>query len=140
MSENAPDSVFKFSKEFELLQSAVEKTYPVPVSDWNRWIARLRRSEDRSSYFHSIAWGLFGVATTAFFSAIALPETIDNLPTYIRVICWGVFAATSISGTLSLAFFKQHKKDRKDYRVAVIEDMEALAKKYQEAPTEPGSG
>ena len=116
MNENAPQ--FVISRDYVILLPAPEKTYPIPVSDWDRMVARLKQAEDRSSYFLSVAWALFGVAATAFFSAIALPETVDNFPAYVRVLCWSMFAVTLISGFLSLKYSKQHEKDRKDYRIA----------------------
>jgi hypothetical protein len=138
------------SLNIEILRPSMEPAYPIPVTEWNRLMDRVRRCEDTSQFFQSLGWGLLGSAMSAFLAAIALPFTVDFIrpdpvgvphahPVNIAAICVEslccvVFLVGVISGGVSPFYAARHRRERSDLRQLIVEDMQVLASRYALPP------
>lgn len=128
VDENKP---LLFNHEYQLLKPSPERVYMIPVTEWDRIIKRIARFRDSSQFFQSLGWALLGVAATAFFTAIVLPEGVVKEAPRIFVICWGVFAVGFICGFVSLIYARFHRRDRDTLQSDIIEDMRDIASRYE---------
>ncbi|NOJ94885.1 hypothetical protein HMI51_18345 [Corallococcus coralloides] len=116
----------KFTRSFAILRPADESVYPIPASQFKRYIERLRGTEKSTEFFQGLGWALIGVAVSAFFSAIAFPDEDKYVRRYIA--CWAVTGAALVSGMATLVFSSLHKKNQQQLRSATVDDMEEFVR------------
>ncbi len=116
-----------FSRKYELVSPCCERAYVVPVRDWNRLIAQIERTDDSPSVLLALAWGLIGIAATAFFAAIALPQSTGFAT---RLICWFTFGTAIILGPTILYFASCHRRYCTERRRVIADDMRAMSSSF----------
>jgi hypothetical protein len=83
--------------------------------------------------FHTVGSVLLGVAGTALFAALTLPEAMTQVGSYnTHLVCWAIFLTTLISGVLSLYFGHQQRKVVTNSKDDVLDEMKRLEHKYEQ--------
>jgi predicted membrane protein len=116
----------KFTRSYAILRPGDEPAYPIPASQFKRYIERLRYTEKSTDFFQGLGWALMGVAVSAFFAAIAFPDEDKYAKRYI--VCWAITGSALIMSIVTLAFSSLQKKGQQQFRAAVIDDMEEFAR------------
>jgi hypothetical protein len=146
-------SVFTISRKFTILQPVEQAAFFLPVEEWNDLKDKVGKIEDDGNLWHTIGGVLVGIAGSAFFGALAfhwmppkdcmtgqmvsggcsVQETANYTPAYL---CWGLFAATGLSGGLSFFFGSRQVSAQRTNKQGVLSDMDRILKRY-EKPTDP---
>ena len=109
------------------LRPARESAYPIPRSEWNRIVERIESLRDRSPLLSNIVSASAGVCATALVAALNLS---DEASTVLRVLYWTGFATSLFTGSTALVYAKLHREDRADVRTALVDDLQAMAARY----------
>lgn len=113
-----------FSQKYELVAPWRERAYVIPVRDWNRLVAQVEMTGDSPSDLLPLAWCLVGAASTAFFAALALPQSTGFAT---RLICWFTFGAALILGSTILYFANCQRRYHAERKHAIADEMRAMA-------------
>jgi len=119
---------FNVSRDYEVVRPGIERAYVVPISDWDNLRKKVDRVESGGSMFHTIGAVLLGIAGTAFFGALLLPETAVQFGVPTRVLCWALFTVTLISGLLCLYFASRQPKMVANCKEDVLSEMDRVEK------------
>ncbi len=125
MPENQ-DSL-NFNQKVNVLQPRPEDAYPISVSEWNRLMSRVKQSENFWAWYLSAAFFFFGIAATAFLSALGLPPKTES---YIVIVYWAVCITTLLTGISTLFYAWLHRRDRTRMRENLLDDMKALGDRF----------
>src|SRR5579862_5145949 len=60
-----------------VLQPVSEPMIPVPVSQWEKYMRRLRNCGDSSQLYESLGWSLISLAGGAFLAALTFPQSVE---------------------------------------------------------------
>ena len=141
-------SVFTTSRKYTILQPVEQAAFFLPVEEWNDLKEKVSQIEDDANLWHTIGGVLVGIAGSAFFGAIAfnwtppkdcltqrmangacsVQEVANYTPAYL---CWGLFAATGLSGALSFFFGSRQVSAQQADKRGVLSDMERILKRYE---------
>lgn len=134
--DNQPQ--FKMSQDYELIPPRKTKAYPILVEEWNHLKSKINQIRDEANLWHTVGSVLLGVAGSAITGVLMLdipPQTGSNSTPTPIVYGWAVFFVTSISGSLSLYFAKQQRKDQQTNASEVISHMNLIEKRYDNSDT-----
>jgi hypothetical protein len=141
-------SVFTTSRKYTILQPVEQAAFFLPVEEWNDLREKVDQIEDDANLWHTIGGILVGIAGSAFFGALAfhwmppkdciagrtatgacsVQEVANYTPAYL---CWGLFAATSLSGGLSFFFGSRQVVAQRRDKASVLSDMDRILKRYE---------
>ena len=141
-------SVFTTSRKYTILQPVEQAAFFLPVEEWNDLREKVDQIEDDANLWHTIGGILVGIAGSAFFGALAfhwmppkeciagrsatgacsVQEVVNYTPAYL---CWGLFAATGLSGGLSFFFGSRQVVAQRRDKASVLSDMDRILKRYE---------
>jgi hypothetical protein len=92
-----------FQIPFELPSPKPETVVMVPISNWDRLIFRIGSQDEMNPLLHTVMGIFAGIAVTALFSFISLPETNHTWP--MPLLGQGVLGVVIISCLASILCF-----------------------------------
>lgn len=124
-----PKTIVSF--DFVVMPAKEKQAYPIPSDEWNRLKAQIGSIKEEVNVFYLFSSVLLGIASSAFFTAIALdiPQKGNDVSMPI-VIAWFSFVTSSLCGLMTF-FFGHSQRDKQELRGSgIVKQMEFIEKRY----------
>ena len=115
------------SQGYEVLAPRSGPAFPIPCTEWDYLVERLRQVENPPWFFQAGGFTLIGAAITTLIALLsgAVPSVGDA-----RFVAW---SATIVAGVLGISFLALHRRELALHRSAVsdvLRQMELIETRY----------